>query len=86
MDFRDGLSANFRIQATAGGVPPGESRWGVRPPRLMLGVGRLPGVRTYHANDIDAYYDIKDPVCDMMMAGAESWAAATQSERGPSDQ
>jgi GrpB-like predicted nucleotidyltransferase (UPF0157 family) len=40
----------------------------------------------YHADDIDAYYDIKDPVCDIIMAAAESWAAATQWEPGPSDQ
>jgi hypothetical protein len=31
----------------------------------------------YHANDIDAYYDIKDPVCDIIMAGAEDWAQST---------
>ena len=40
----------------------------------------------YRANDIEAYYDIKDPVCDIIMTGAESWAAATQWEPGPSDQ
>jgi GrpB-like predicted nucleotidyltransferase (UPF0157 family) len=40
----------------------------------------------YHADDIDAYYEIKDPVCDIIMAGAESWAAATQWGPGPSDQ
>ena len=27
--------------------------------------------------DWDAYYDVKDPVCDIIMAGAEDWAAAT---------
>jgi GrpB-like predicted nucleotidyltransferase (UPF0157 family) len=25
----------------------------------------------------DHYYDVKDPVCDIIMAGAETWAAAT---------
>ena len=40
----------------------------------------------HHAGDVDAYYDIKDPVCDVIMAGAESWAAATRWEPGPSDQ
>ncbi len=30
-----------------------------------------------HPDDMDAYYDIKDPVCDIIMAGAEAWAAAT---------
>lgn len=32
----------------------------------------------YHADDIDAYYDMKDPVCDIIMAGAEDWAQSTQ--------
>jgi GrpB-like predicted nucleotidyltransferase (UPF0157 family) len=29
------------------------------------------------AYDWDKYYDVKDPVCDIIMAGAEDWAAAT---------
>jgi len=40
----------------------------------------------YHADDIEAYYGVKDPVCDIIIAGAESWAAATGWEPGPSDQ
>jgi len=40
----------------------------------------------YHADDIEAYYEVKDPVCDIIIAGAESWAAATGWEPGPSDQ
>jgi GrpB-like predicted nucleotidyltransferase (UPF0157 family) len=28
-------------------------------------------------DDVDAYYDIKDPVTDVIMAGAECWATAT---------
>jgi len=40
----------------------------------------------YHTDDLEAYCDIKDPVCDIIMAGAESWAAATHWEPGPSDQ
>lgn len=32
----------------------------------------------YHANDVDAYYDVKDPVFDIIMAGAEDWARETQ--------
>ena len=27
--------------------------------------------------DWDLYYDVKDPVCDLLMAGAEDWATAT---------
>ena len=29
-------------------------------------------------DDQDAYYDIKDPVFDLIMAAAEPWAQATQ--------
>lgn len=32
----------------------------------------------YHADNIDAYYDIKDPVFDIIMAGAEEWAQSVQ--------
>ncbi len=28
----------------------------------------------YFPNDVEAYYDIKDPVFDLLMAGAERWA------------
>lgn len=28
-------------------------------------------------NDRDLYYDVKDPICDIVMAGAEDWAALT---------
>ena len=38
----------------------------------------------YHADDIDAYLDVKDPVCDIIMGGAEDWAVATQWRLGPS--
>lgn len=38
-----------------------------------------------HPDDYDAYYDIKDPVCDIIMAGANEWAAATGWRLGPSD-
>jgi hypothetical protein len=36
-------------------------------------------------DDIDAYYAVKDPVFDIIMAGAEEWASATGWEPGPSD-
>lgn len=39
----------------------------------------------YHADDIDAYLDVKDPVCDIIMGGAEDWAAVTRWALGPSD-
>jgi GrpB-like predicted nucleotidyltransferase (UPF0157 family) len=39
----------------------------------------------YHPDNVDAYYDIKDPICDIVMSGAERWAAATGWQPGPSD-
>ncbi|MEM9415991.1 MAG: GrpB family protein [Planctomycetota bacterium] len=40
----------------------------------------------YHPEEkMDAYYDIKDPVCDIIMSGAETWAAATAWCLGESD-
>jgi GrpB-like predicted nucleotidyltransferase (UPF0157 family) len=30
-----------------------------------------------HADDVDAYYAVKDPVCDLIMAAAEPWALAS---------
>lgn len=35
--------------------------------------------------DVDAYYDVKDPVCDIVMDFAERWAADTSYRLGPSD-
>ncbi len=40
---------------------------------------------TLHPDDVAAYYDVKDPVCDIIMAGATRWAADTQYAPGPSD-
>ena len=37
----------------------------------------------YHADDVEAYYDVKDPVCDIIMAAAEEWAAATHWQPEP---
>lgn len=39
----------------------------------------------YHPDNLDAYYDIKDPVCDVIISAAEDWARATRWEPGPSD-
>lgn len=38
-----------------------------------------------HPDDADAYYAVKDPVCDLIMAAAEIWAAAADWEPGLSD-
>jgi hypothetical protein len=40
----------------------------------------------HHAGDVEAYYAIKDPVCDVIMGGAEAWAANVGWAPGPSDQ
>ncbi|HEY6041809.1 MAG TPA: GrpB family protein [Anaerolineae bacterium] len=39
----------------------------------------------YHGDDVQAYYDVKDPVCDIIIAGAEDWARTTRWEPGASD-
>jgi GrpB-like predicted nucleotidyltransferase (UPF0157 family) len=39
----------------------------------------------YHPDNLDAYYDVKDPVCDIIIGGAEDWARVTHWEPGPAD-
>lgn len=40
----------------------------------------------YHPEDnMEAYYDIKDPVCDIIIGGAEKWATLTNWNQGKSD-
>jgi GrpB-like predicted nucleotidyltransferase (UPF0157 family) len=39
----------------------------------------------YFPNDIDAYYDIKDPVFDVIMVGATAWARLQSWKPAPSD-
>lgn len=43
------------------------------------------GLVAHQMDDPDAYYDVKDPVCDIIMGGAEAWAATTGWRPGPSD-
>jgi GrpB-like predicted nucleotidyltransferase (UPF0157 family) len=38
-----------------------------------------------HPDDVEAYYDVKDPVCDIIIAAAERWASATGYEQGTTD-
>ena len=38
-----------------------------------------------HPDDVEAYYDVKDPVCDLIMGAGARWAAATGWAPGPSD-
>lgn len=39
----------------------------------------------YFPNDVDAYYDIKDPVFDVIMTGANEWADQTGWSEPPTD-
>lgn len=34
----------------------------------------------HHPDDVEAYYEVKDPVCDIIISGAELWATTTQWE------
>jgi GrpB-like predicted nucleotidyltransferase (UPF0157 family) len=36
-------------------------------------------------DDLDIYYAVKDPACDLIFAGAEHWAKRTEWIPGPSD-
>jgi GrpB-like predicted nucleotidyltransferase (UPF0157 family) len=36
-------------------------------------------------NDWETYYEVKDPACDLILAGAEQWAARTGWSPAPSD-
>ncbi len=38
-----------------------------------------------HSDDVDAYYDIKDPACDLIIDAAERWARETDYAMEPSD-
>lgn len=38
-----------------------------------------------HPTDLDAYYEVKDPVCDIIMGGAEEWAATSRWAAAASD-
>lgn len=43
------------------------------------------GLAHHFPTDVDAYYDIKDPVFDILMAGAEAWARSTNWTLPPPD-
>jgi GrpB-like predicted nucleotidyltransferase (UPF0157 family) len=38
-----------------------------------------------HPDDVEFYYDVKDPVCDIVFDAAEEWAKCTNWQMGPSD-
>lgn len=39
----------------------------------------------YFPNDVEAYYAVKDPVFDVIMAGAEDWAEMSDWQQAPTD-
>ena len=39
----------------------------------------------YHPDDQEFYYDIKDPVCDVIIDAAEEWARHSGWHQGPAD-
>ena len=43
------------------------------------------GLIAHGFDDAETYYAVKDPVCDIIMGGAEAWAEATEWVVGPSD-
>ncbi len=47
--------------------------------RIKAALARL------HPDNSDAYYSVKDPVCDIIVEAAEAWAASTSWVQGPSD-
>ncbi len=56
-------------------------------PAAMAAYSQIKGaLARLHPDDADAYYDVKDPVCDLIIDGAERWARATGHAPGPSDQ
>jgi GrpB-like predicted nucleotidyltransferase (UPF0157 family) len=56
-------------------------------PAMAVAYGQVKRVlAAYHADDVEACYAIKDPVCDVIMGGAEDWAATTGWVAGLSDQ
>jgi hypothetical protein len=38
-----------------------------------------------HPENLDTYYEVKDPVCDIIMAAAERWASEMSYAPGLSD-
>jgi GrpB-like predicted nucleotidyltransferase (UPF0157 family) len=54
-------------------------------PRAAEGYARLKRELSRRLPDIDDYVEVKDPVCDILMAAAEDWAARTGWRPGPSD-
>lgn len=54
-------------------------------PAIAEAYGQVKQALVAHGvDDLDVYYDVKDPVCDIIIGGAEAWAATTGWQMGPS--
>lgn len=85
----EGRSANIHVRA--------EGRPNQRYPLLFrdylrthpIAVGAYAEIKRqlarYRPDDLEFYYDIKDPVCDVIIDAAEEWARSTAWAQGPSD-
>lgn len=51
--------------------------WFVAHPAAVPGYGRFKTALAEAVDDLGVYTDVKDPVVDVIVAGAEEWAAAT---------
>ncbi|MDB6094511.1 MAG: uncharacterized protein JWM32_2073 [Verrucomicrobia bacterium] len=51
------------------------------PAALSLGLIKRE-IAKRHADDEDSYYDIKDPVCDLIWAAAQEWAGGPENAAG----
>jgi GrpB-like predicted nucleotidyltransferase (UPF0157 family) len=54
-------------------------------PRSAAAYAELKRRLADNLRDLDSYPDVKDPACDLIIAAAEDWAAATAWQLGPSD-
>ena len=76
----------YASSAAQPALPPPLSRFPTRNPASRAAYAQVKtALAKYHAEDVDAYYDVKDPVCDIIIAGAELWAEKTGWKMGPSD-
>jgi GrpB-like predicted nucleotidyltransferase (UPF0157 family) len=66
-------AASAEVVAEQQRVPPVRAR-----PGAAAAYAQAKTALARHApDDWDLYYDVKDPVCDIIMAGADDWAVST---------
>ncbi len=86
-DFDQAINVHVRLRGRANQRYPILFRDYLRAhPAIAEAYGQVKqGLVAHRFDDPDAYYAVKDPVCDIIMGGAEAWAAATGWKPGPSD-